>query len=87
MRVRVHFVPQTVLYHDTPTPGSLPRSSRRCPQAHFLKNVDSQLTKAVAGLPARMRLLLTGTPIQVRACVRAPTRLSLAACIHCGMRC
>ncbi|KAG2444135.1 hypothetical protein HYH02_009075 [Chlamydomonas schloesseri] len=35
-----------------------------CDEAHFLKNVDSQLTKAVAGLPARMRLLLTGTPIQ-----------------------
>ncbi|EFJ41266.1 hypothetical protein VOLCADRAFT_107785 [Volvox carteri f. nagariensis] len=35
-----------------------------CDEAHTLKNGESQLTKAVAGLPARMRLLLSGTPIQ-----------------------
>ncbi|GAB4822557.1 hypothetical protein N2152v2_009603 [Parachlorella kessleri] len=35
-----------------------------CDEAHGLKNGDSQINKAVAGLPCKLRLLLTGTPIQ-----------------------
>ncbi|KAG1670867.1 hypothetical protein FOA52_000369 [Chlamydomonas sp. UWO 241] len=35
-----------------------------CDEAHQLKNAASQITLAVAGMPAKMRLLLTGTPIQ-----------------------
>lgn len=36
-----------------------------CDEAHTLKNGDSQITTAVAGLPAVRRLLLSGTPVQV----------------------
>jgi len=36
-----------------------------CDEAHTLKNGDSQVTMAVAGLPAVRRLLLSGTPVQV----------------------
>ncbi|KAG2494782.1 hypothetical protein HYH03_007025 [Edaphochlamys debaryana] len=35
-----------------------------CDEAHFLKNGEAVLTKAVASLPAKMRILLSGTPIQ-----------------------
>eukprot|EP00775_Hariotina_reticulata_P005925 gene5925-6165_t len=35
-----------------------------CDEAHFLKNSDAQITQAVAGLPSRRRLLMSGTPIQ-----------------------
>ncbi|KXZ43971.1 hypothetical protein GPECTOR_76g792 [Gonium pectorale] len=35
-----------------------------CDEAHTLKNGESQLTQSVASLPAKMRLLLSGTPIQ-----------------------
>lgn len=31
-----------------------------CDEAHFLKNSDAQITQAVAGLPARRRLLMSG---------------------------
>jgi hypothetical protein len=37
-----------------------------CDEAHCLKNRDSQITQAVAGLPTQRRLLLSGTPVQVR---------------------
>ncbi|MEW5317192.1 MAG: hypothetical protein WDW38_008516 [Sanguina aurantia] len=35
-----------------------------CDEAHQLKNLDSQITRSVLGLPATRRLLLSGTPIQ-----------------------
>jgi hypothetical protein len=31
-----------------------------CDEAHFLKNSDAQITQAVAALPARRRLLMSG---------------------------
>jgi hypothetical protein len=38
-----------------------------CDEAHRLKNPEAMLTKAVCQLPAQRRLLLSGTPVQVRA--------------------
>lgn len=38
-----------------------------CDEAHFMKNGEAQITQAVAGIPAARRLLLSGTPVQVRA--------------------
>ncbi|GMH39369.1 hypothetical protein BSKO_07267 [Bryopsis sp. KO-2023] len=35
-----------------------------CDEAHFLKNSESQISKAVSASPIKFRLLLTGTPIQ-----------------------
>eukprot|EP00879_Flechtneria_rotunda_P025172 GHRR01026734.1.p1 GENE.GHRR01026734.1~~GHRR01026734.1.p1 ORF type:complete len:417 (+),score=178.67 GHRR01026734.1:420-1670(+) len=35
-----------------------------CDEAHFLKNGEAQITQAVAGLSAKRRLLMSGTPIQ-----------------------
>jgi len=35
-----------------------------CDEAHQLKNSDSQINKAVANLPCKIRLLASGTPIQ-----------------------
>jgi SNF2 family DNA or RNA helicase len=31
-----------------------------CDEAHVLKNADAQITQAVAGLPTRRRLLVSG---------------------------
>ncbi|PSC67575.1 hypothetical protein C2E20_8771 [Micractinium conductrix] len=35
-----------------------------CDEAHRLKNGQSKINQAIGGLPCRLRLLLTGTPIQ-----------------------
>ena len=37
-----------------------------CDEAHTLKNRDAKVSVAVANLPAKCRLLLSGTPVQVR---------------------
>lgn len=40
-----------------------------CPQAHFLKNGDAQITQAVAGLSTQRRLLMSGASSQQRCTV------------------
>lgn len=35
-----------------------------CDEAHRLKNDKAQSTKCIINIPAKMRLLLSGTPIQ-----------------------
>lgn len=37
-----------------------------CDEGHKLKNANSKNAKAVASIPSKRRILLTGTPVQVR---------------------
>lgn len=52
--------------HLLPPLATLPFSPLPLPpQAHSLKNKDSQICQSVANLPTKRRLLLSGTPVQV----------------------
>lgn len=44
--------------------GGEPLPSLFVPTAHFLKNSGAEITKSVKEIPAKIRLLLSGTPIQ-----------------------
>jgi len=49
-----------------------------CDEAHRLKNRENQTSMALNSIPVKRRVLLTGTPMQVRFNVHRDKRVSLA---------
>jgi len=63
--------PKSASFGGVPHPPSV--DLLICDEAHKLKNADAALTKTLNALPARKRILLSGTPMQNElggACVR-----------------
>lgn len=62
----------TFYFASTPTSFTIARLNKHkdscdllvCDEAHRLKNNENQTSKALASLPVRRRVLLTGTPMQ-----------------------
>ena len=54
-----------------------------CDEAHKLKNDEAATTKCISALPAKRRLLISGTPIQNSALV--PIRIDGIPKVFCGL--